>query len=313
VIISASRRTDIPAFYSRWLMQRIRAGFCLVANPFRPSQVVRVSLLPEDVTAMVFWSKNPQPLLGQLDELDRLGYCYYFLMTLNDYPTELEPNLPGLKDRIRTFIELSDKLGPKFVVWRYDPVVISNLTPAQYHETRFEKLCRALSGRTERAVVSVVDFYRKTDRRLSELENRGVIVNRYTAGQPEMLALLTRLNQIASAYGIELCSCAEEPALSAAGVKPGSCIDGVLVQKLCPQVAAPRHVFALGDSILAGKDPGQRARCRCVLSKDIGANDTCLHGCRYCYATRSDALARRRYNEHDPESPILWSKPKSTY
>jgi hypothetical protein len=307
VIISASRRTDVPAFYHRWLIRRIQQGFCLVANPFRPTQVTRVSLLPEDVIAIVFWSKNPRPMFGDLDELDQRAYRYYFLVTLNDYPSELEPNLPPLSERIGSFIQLSERLGPRRVIWRYDPILLSNLTGSQYHETHFEGLCRALSGYTERVIISVVDFYRKTTRRLRELESQGILVERVTPAQPEVLALLARLHQIASLYRIDLRSCAEEAALGTVGIEPGSCIDGRLIQQLASPVTTLFDDPTCRDQAPRKKDPGQRLRCQCIASKDIGATDTCIHGCRYCYATQNDALARRRYVEHDPEAPILWS------
>lgn len=307
VIISASRRTDIPAFYHRWLIRRIQQGFCLVANPFRPTQVTRVSLLPEEVIALVFWSKNPRPMFGSLDELDQRGYCYYFLVTLNDYPSELEPYLPALSERIGSFIQLSDRLGPHRIIWRYDPILLSNLTGAQYHEARFEALCRALSGHTERVLISVVDFYRKTTRRLRELERQDVLVEPVTAAQPEVLALLARLHEIAALYDINLRSCAEDAALGTVGIEPGGCIDGKLIQRLASPATSLVNDTTCRDQALRKKDPGQRPRCQCIASKDIGVNDTCLHGCRYCYATQNDALARRRHAEHDPESPILWS------
>jgi hypothetical protein len=307
VIISASRRTDIPAFYHRWLIRRIQQGFCLVSNPFRPTQVTRISLLPEDVTALVFWSKNPRPMFGSLDELDQRGYRYYFMVTLNDYPSELEPYVPLLSERIGSFLQLSERLGPRRVIWRYDPILLSNLTTAEHHEARFAGLCRALSGHTERVIISVVDFYRKTTRRLRELEGHGVLVAQVSPAQPEILALLARLHQIAAQYDIDLRSCAEDTALVTVGIEPGGCIDGKLIQQRASPVTSLFSDANGRDQALRKKDPGQRPGCRCVASKDIGVNDTCLHGCRYCYATQSDTLARRRHAEHDPESPILWS------
>ena len=137
MIISASRRTDIPALYSKWFMNRIRAGYCRVPNPRNTKQVSRVSLRPSDVEAIVFWSKNPAPLLPHLRELDSSGFRYYFQFSLNDYPWALEPNLPSLSDRTDTFKDLGRILGPSRVVWRYDPIIISNLTPFEYHREMF--------------------------------------------------------------------------------------------------------------------------------------------------------------------------------
>jgi len=190
VIISASRRTDIPALYHQWFMNRIRDGFCLVPNPFNRKQISRVSLKVEDVDALVFWSKNPHPMLKHLDELDRLGYLHCFLFTLNDYPSELEPALPDLEERIRTFKLLAEKIGPKRVIWRYDPIVISSISPFTFHEQRFERLSRSLSGYTGRVIVSAVSYYRKTERRLGELAKQGITIHKNGVDHPEMLALL---------------------------------------------------------------------------------------------------------------------------
>ena len=170
MIISASRRTDIPAFYSNWLMNRIRDGYCLVPNPHNAKQVSRVSLHPNDVEAIVFWSKNPAPLLPHLGKLDKLGFHYYFQFSLNDYPRALEPNIPSLNDRVATFKDLSRLVGPLRVVWRYDPIIISDVTPFEFHRERFTWIAEELKGATHRVMVSIVDFYQKTERRLSQLE-----------------------------------------------------------------------------------------------------------------------------------------------
>ncbi|UCG52012.1 MAG: DUF1848 domain-containing protein [Candidatus Latescibacterota bacterium] len=293
MIISASRRTDIPAFYSRWFMNRVRQGFCLVPNPFNTKQISRVTLAPGDVDALVFWSKDPEPMLEHLPELDRLGFAYYFLFTLNDYPDDLEPKVPGLSRRLATFKRLSKRLGPDRVIWRYDPIVISTATSHEYHRNRFASLTRELSGFTRRVIVSLVNYYRKTDRRLSRLEQAGITFERNVANLTETRRLLEFMSWTASHEGMEIQSCAEEEDYSAGGVKPGSCIDAELIHRL-------------GRTVSPKKDPGQRDSCRCVISRDIGVPDTCLHGCRYCYATRNNELAQKRHAEHDPDSSVLW-------
>ena len=156
MIISASRRTDIPAFYAEWLMNRLREGYCLVPNPFNPRQIARISLVPESVDAIVFWSKNPALMLRFLPVLEGMGYRFYFLFTLNAYPKALEPNLPPLKERISTFIELSTRLGPRRVIWRYDPIILSNRTDASYHREAFEGLCQKLAVHTKRVIISII-------------------------------------------------------------------------------------------------------------------------------------------------------------
>ncbi len=174
MIISASRRTDIPAFYTPWLMNRIAAGYCTVPNPFNRNQVTRVSLLPEEVAAIVFWTRNPRPLLARLDELDARGFRYYFQYTILDYPRALEPKTPPVDAAVRTFRALADRLGPARVIWRYDPIVLSLATDADFHRQRFAAIARQLRGSTQRVVVSVMDHYKKIAGRLQALAAQGI-------------------------------------------------------------------------------------------------------------------------------------------
>lgn len=292
MIISASRRTDIPAFYSSWLMNRIRAGYCLVPNPFNAKQISRVSLAQEDVDAFVFWSKNPEPMLNLLDGLTSRGFVYYFQYTLNDYPRTLEPKVPPVDRRIDTFHQLASRLGPRRVVWRYDPIIITPNTDYNFHATTFERLARLLTGATHRVVISVVDLYRKTNRRMNAHANAGFVIAPNAVSSHEMRRLLAHISHVAKTHGIEAFSCAEEHNFTDAGVRPGSCIDRDLIE-------------ALGGHVSSRKDTGQRPACRCVTSRDIGINDTCLHGCSYCYSTSNDELACQRHAQHDPASPVL--------
>jgi len=293
MIISASRRTDIPAFYSEWIIRRIRAGSCRVSNPFNPSQVREVSLRREDVDAFVFWSKNPAPMLPALDGIADLGYPFYFQLTLNPFPKDLEPGLPDLAERIETFRDLSSRIGPHRVVWRYDPIIISNITDHDFHARCFESLCLDLAGSTKRVMVSIVDFYKKTERGLHRVPGLDVKVEENDAGHPAMQALLGRLAASAKASGIEILSCAEESDLSPLGIRPGRCIDPEILRTMGIAIADDR------------KDPGQRKACLCVKSVDIGMTDTCAHGCVYCYSTRDHDLAAERRSRHDPEAAML--------
>lgn len=258
-------------------------------------QMSRVSLNSQDVDAVVFWSKNPAPMLPYLDELDKIGPRYYFQFSLNDYPRELEPNIPSLDDRLRTFLNLSRRIGPLRVVWRYDPIIISNVTPFEYHRQRFSQIAEKLRGATHRVMVSVIDFYRKTDRRLSQMEmEEGFSFNRNALSSADMTDLLRDLAVIAKRSNIEIFTCAEERDFSEVGIPPGRCVDDRL---LC-------QIWSL--NLQYKKDPSQREYCLCTVSKDIGVNNTCIHGCPYCYSTRDCALAERRYSEHNPNSPMLW-------
>ena len=139
MIISASRRTDIPAFYSEWMLHRLKAGYCTVANPFNRNQVSRISLRPEDVDAIVFWTRNPRPLMRYIPELDSQGYRYYFQFTILGYPREIDPKSPTAAAAVQTFHELSERLGPTRVIWRYDPIVFTGLTPPAFHRENFQR------------------------------------------------------------------------------------------------------------------------------------------------------------------------------
>ncbi len=288
MIVSASRRTDIPAFYPEWFVSRARAGWCLVPHPFRPGLSARVPLDPETTAAIVFWTRNPAPLFPYLPELDRLGYQYYFQHTLLDYPEPLEPAGLPLARKIETFRELAGRIGPERVIWRYDPVILSEATPVAFHLERFERIASALRGSTRRVVVSLLDVYRKI---LPRLREAGVSL---LECRPEDLAMLCGgLAGTATANGLEIQSCAEEVDLAPWGIPPGKCIDDGLIRKV------------FGIEVSGRKDPGQRKLCRCAVSRDIGVYDTCPAGCLYCYAVRDRAAAREKFSRHDPAFPAL--------
>lgn len=273
-IISASRRTDIPAFHSRWFMDQICASYCWVANPFYPSQVHRVSLRPDDVAAIVFWTKNAEPILPRLDELEARGYSYYFQYTITGYPRLIEPRTPSLERSVDTFLQLADRIGSSRVVWRYDPILVTSVTDFDFHMANFARIASMLKGNTRRVVVSLYDHYRGPTTRLRALSDYGVQLSL----DPELLsgfgALMSGLTACAGDNGLEIVSCAEEVDLGEFGILPGKCVDDDLIRR------------ALGVEVTDAKDKSQRKRCLCVESKDIGAYDTCLHGCRYCYASR---------------------------
>lgn len=291
MIISASRRTDIAAFYAPWFMNRVRAGFCTVPNPMNRKQISRISLLPADVDAIVFWTRDPRPLLPSLAELDARGLRYYFQFSLLGYPRLIDPKSPALSVALSAFQGLADKVGPDRVIWRYDPIVFSELTPPAYHEEQFGRLASALRGVTTRSVVSVVDTYRKLQHRLLKLERTPAAFNPLS---PQMLhQLLGRLAAIAQANDMEIASCAEAEDWTPWGIRPGKCVDGDLINRL----------FRL--SLDSKKDPSQRDACDCVASRDIGMYDTCLFGCTYCYATTSFARARQHFAGHDPTAESL--------
>ena len=294
MIISVSRRTDIPAFYAEWFLNRLREGFVLVRHPFRPSQVERISLAPVDVDALVFWTRNADPLIPHLDELDSRGYRYYFQYTLVHYPTPLEKSLIPLSQKIERFRRLGERIGPERLIWRYDPVILTNLTDQQYHRRCFDDIARGLRGLTHRCMISFLDVYRKTKQKMAELDReealRLIDLHRHEEKARELCSLFSEKGR---EYDLELFTCAEPFDLEDLGIRHGRCVDDQLIGRL----------FGLRLSL--PKDKGQRKLCGCVQSKDIGTYDTCPHGCVYCYANTSDERARRNFERHDARAPML--------
>lgn len=293
VVISASRRTDIPAFYAQWFMNRIRAGFCNVPNPVNPKTVSRVSLAPEDVLVIVFWTRNPKPLMSHLHELDQRGYKYYFNYTVMKNPRSIDPKSPPLDAAIKTFQELSEQIGPDRVIWRYDPIVLSNKTDVAFHLEAYQEIALRIGDATSRSVISIVDSYRKIAERMKALETEGIFVQKPDLNADDFRHLMEGIRDIAASQGYHLQSCAEELDLTQFGVFPGKCIDEKLINEL----------FQL--ELKNQKDKGQREACQCIPSRDIGAYDTCTFGCAYCYATTSFDKARENLKAHNPESPSL--------
>jgi len=291
MIISASRRTDIPAFYTKWFMNRIRAGYCLVPNPFNPNQVSNISLEPDNVDLFVFWTRNPKPLIPHLKELNALGYSYYFLFTLMDNPRILDPKSPSPEISIETFRKLSDLIGPEKVIWRYDPIVLSNVTDIEFHKKRFEFIAAKLRGCTFRCIISFVDIYRKIEGRLNNLAGKGFVLEKLDNN--DLSELLISMVRIAGNNVIEIRSCVSKIDLSVFGIPAGKCIDDNYITQI------------FGKHLELTKDPYQRKNCNCIVSKDIGMYDSCLYECQYCYATTSFDRAKINFHKHDPDSPSL--------
>jgi hypothetical protein len=277
MIVSVSRRSDIPAFHSAWFMEHLHRGEIAVRNPFRPSQAKVVSLKKQDVDAFVFWSRDPRPLLPYLPEIERLGYHYYFLITVTGYPRQLEPATPRIEEAVIFFEKLAERIGRRRLVWRYDPIIFAAGTAFDFHDDNFSKLAGLLSPFTFRVIVSFFDPYPKV---LRCLRKAGIDCEK-TAGSPEQQAdLLARFAAVAARSGLEIQSCAEaalgvraRPLVGlGAGVHPGKCIDEELLNGL------------FGLNLTYGKDSAQRKLCLCQQSVDIGSYGTCRHGCLYCYA-----------------------------
>lgn len=291
MIVSASRRTDIPAFYMPWLLGRLEAGYCVSVNPFNPRQRRRVSLRPDDVDAIVFWTRRPDRIAETLERIESLGHTRTAaLVTITGLPAELEPHSPPSGRAVAALIDLAGRYGdPRRVAWRYDPILLGPEQSASVHRRRFERLARQLRGSTRRVIVSFLDRYLKAERRLAALRPGG-----YPLGPPdshessEAHALIRDLAQIAKESGMDLEVCAEPVSFADAGAPPARCIDASWLAELFPDRGFPQ-----------AKHKGQREHCGCAPSIDIGMPDTCLHGCVYCYATRSHERALAAHARHD--------------
>lgn len=265
MIISASRRCDIPAFKSEWFFERMEKGFVDVPNPMNPHLIRRVPLSRDDVDCIVFWTKNPSPMLPSLDRLD--GYPFYFQYTLNSYDCKIETGVPPYSERIDTFLRLSELIGPERVLWRYDPIILCDGITPQIHLDAFANTARALNGATNRVTVSFVDYYRRIGRAWKLHGMREPLEN-------EIAEIASGMASVASECGMEICSCAEKYPLQSFGIAPAHCVDASLVSKIT------------GKTIPARRAASQRSLCGCDESADIGEYGVCAHGCAYCYARR---------------------------
>jgi len=286
MIISASRRTDIPAFYSDWFLNRLQKGFVYVANPMNPRQISRVSLTPDNVECIVFWTKNPKPILPKLKTISSLGYKFYFQFTLTAYDRSIEECVPSKKTIIKTFKELSSQLGKNRVIWRYDPIFISEKISVQYHEKWFTYLAKELSDHTDKCIISFIDMYKKCERNMRHLKVKPV-------SDSGKMDLSRSIYTIAKNMGIAVESCAEPLDLKGVGVNHGKCIDDKLISQM------------INCEVLSKKDRHQRNECRCIKSIDIGAYNSCRHYCRYCYANFNKESVEKNIIKHTENSPLL--------
>ena len=312
VIVSASRSTDIPAFYPDWFLERLRAGYVKWVNPFNG---VPLYVGFRRMRCLVFWSKNPAPLLASLDELDTLCPNYYFQFTLNDYEDEkIEPNVPPLERRIETFRHLAGRVGRDRVIWRFDPLVLTDELSVQDLLEKVERLGDRIAPHTSRLVFSFIDInaYRKVG---GNLKDGGIRAREFTAD--EMCAVAQRIGVLAKGWKIAAATCGEIADLDRYGIEHNRCIDDRLLVKCFSHDRELMEFIGydpqgeLFDTRSDAereaserirharlKDKGQRKACGCILSKDIGEYDTCPHLCRYCYANANDAVVMENWNRH---------------
>lgn len=290
MILSVSRRTDIPSYYSDWFFNRLKEGYVCVRNPMNIHRVSRVPLNKDIIDGIVFWTKNPKPMLQHLDKLD--DYPFYFQFTLNPYSTDIETNLASKKDHIiPTFIELSKSVGREKIVWRYDPIIINEKYSLEYHYKYFSSLCDKLSPYTEKCTISFIDIYRNIAKKLMVLGVKEI-------SQELQIEIAIRFSEIAKGYGLLIDTCCEKIDLSQYGIKHAACIDASRLERI-------------GNyKLKLSKDKNQRQECGCFESIDIGAYNTCKNGCVYCYANFSDTTVNKNFNAHNVNSPLLFGEIK---
>jgi len=288
VIVSASYRTDIPAFYAGWFLARLRVGYCRVVNPYGGA-TYEVSLAPGEVDGFVFWTRNMRPLMAELDAVRRLA-PFVVQFTVTGYPRELESSVIAPEDGIAQLRELRNRWGPRVAVWRYDPVVFAAGLDAEAHLAGFGALARALAEVVDEVALSVVHPYRKTRRKLDRAAERHGFAWQDPPAE-EKRELLRRLGEIAAEHGIAPTLCSQ-PELLVPGLGEARCIDA---ERLADVAQRP----------VAARESGNRPGCRCALSRDIGAYDTCPHGCVYCYAVADRDRAVKNFRAHDPAADCL--------
>lgn len=313
VVVSASRATDIPAFFAEWFSKRLTKGYCAWVNPFNAHQKMYVSFAL--TRAFVFWSKNPKPLFQYLPQVDDMGIGYYFQYTVNDYDTEnLEPGVAGLDKRVETFLELSRRIGADRVVWRFDPLLGGPKLPPELLLERINKLADRLKGATRKLVISFADItaYRKVQANLGKL---GAGYRELNAAEIQMIC--EGLTQLRARTGLEVSTCAEDVDLERYGITHNRCVDDEILARAYPHDAelmrfmgrtptAQDDLFgSMSPAKPAKKDPGQRKACGCIVSKDIGAYNTCPHLCTYCYANSSQESVLRKFARRNVDSDLM--------
>lgn len=284
MIIQTGMRTDIPAFYSEWLLNRIREGYVLVRNPYNPRQVTRYSLSPDVVDLMAFCTKNPAPLLTHMEELKPYGQ--YWFVTITPYGRDVEPNVPDTCKVIEYFRQLSDMVGVDSVGWRYDPILIDRNHTLEWHIEQFGIIAEALKGYTNTAVISFIDIYKKVKRNFPDVSE---------VSKADRLALGSKMVEIASQCNMTVRPCAEGDDLARFGADCSGCMT----------VSTFENALHATLNVPKKRNNQRNGQCACLLGVDIGAYDTCGHLCKYCYANSNAGLVKKNMGLHNPNSPLL--------
>ena len=284
MIIQTGMRTDIPAFYSEWFLNRLKEGYVLVRNPYNPSQVTRYSLSPEVVDLIAFCTKNPAPMLSHMDALSPYGQ--YWFVTITPYGKDIELNVPDKEIVMDDFIKLSNIVGVDSVGWRYDPIFVDEKHPVEWHIAEFEYMAKRLAGYTKTCVISFIDIYKKVERNFPQAR---------AVSKEDRITIGKAFIEIATKNGMTIRPCAEGNELAEYGADCSGCMTVKTFETALHQrLEVPRR-----------KTNQRNGECACLLGVDIGAYDTCGHLCRYCYANTDVALVKKNMKCHDPQSPFL--------
>ncbi len=282
MIINTGCRTDIPAFYAKWLMNRIREGYVLVRNPYNPNQVTKYNLSPEVVDCLAFCTKNPEPMLTYLDELDM--YKQYWFVTITPYGKDIEPNVPDKKKIMESFKKLSNHIGVDAIGWRYDPIFIGNGFDVNKHIECFEKMAKELKGYTHNCTISFLDVYEKVKRNAPNIN---------PPTKEEQIEIAKAFSKIGKENNMVIHACCEKTYLSQYGLQCNGCMSQEIVEK------------AINNTLHPPKRKNIRQECNCLMGNDIGAYNTCGHLCKYCYANANKQFVIENMKKHDNNSPFL--------
>ena len=281
MIINTGSRTDIPAFFSKWFLNRIDEGSVCTRNPYN-DDIYRYPLDSKIIDCLCFCTKNPKPMLRNLDALD--DYNQYWFVTITPYGRDIEANVPSYKQVIKTFKELSDYLGVNKVSWRYDPIFITEKYDLDFHIDKFEELACELSDYTNDCTISFIDLYQKVLRNFPEAKE---------VTTDERLIIGENFSKIAKNYDIQMKTCVEGTLLDQFGFDSSGCMTQQVLEK------------AIGNNLKVPKGKYHNRECNCLMGRDIGLYNTCMHGCKYCYANSNMKLVKKNSKLHNPDSPLL--------
>ena len=282
MILNTGLRTDIPGFFSEWFYNRIDDGFIYVRNPYAKNQIYSYRLDPELIDCIIFCTKNPKPMLENLEKIDKFNQ--YWHITITPYEKEIEPNVPSVDDVLESFKYLSKKLGKENVTLRYDPIFINEKYTLKKHIESFEYIINSLSGYTTEAIISFIDLYEKTKRNFPKAKE---------VTKDERLKIGKEFAQIGKKNNINIKTCVEGTELNKFGIDSSGCMTKEVIER------------AINKNLNIPKQKTRNGECYCLLNNDIGEYNTCPHGCLYCYANSNKKLVNRNLKLHNPKSPIL--------